>query len=99
MNQTIKENSEHRKYRNIEQWKYISSKDNPVDDGSRDLDATRVNRLIRWFNGPAFLQRPESEWIISAELQPPNEQDPAVRNQVIVNTIGMEDCKEDERKI
>ena len=33
MNQTIKENSEHRKNRNIEQWKYISSKDNPVDDG------------------------------------------------------------------
>ena len=32
-NQTINENS------NIKQWKYILSKDNPDDDGSRGLDA------------------------------------------------------------
>ena len=39
--QTIKENS------NIEQWKYISSKDNPADDGSRGLDATKVTKVTR----------------------------------------------------
>ena len=40
--QAIKENS------NIEQYKYISSKDNPAEDGSRGLDATKVNKVTRW---------------------------------------------------
>ena len=82
--QTIKENS------NIKQWKYISSKENPADDGSRGLDATKVNKVTRWFNGPAFLWKPESEWTISAEFQPPNEDDPEVRKEVTVNVIGIE---------
>ena len=34
--QRIKKNS------NIEQWKYMSSKDYPVDDGSRGLDALKI---------------------------------------------------------
>ena len=80
--QTIKENS------NIKQWKYISSKDNPADDGSRGLDATKVNKVTCWFNEPAFLGKPESEWTISAEFQPPN--DPEVRKEVTVNAIGIE---------
>ena len=46
--QTIKENS------NIEQCKYISSEDNPADV-SRGLDATKVNKVTCWLNGPAFL--------------------------------------------
>ena len=37
--QTIKENS------NINHWKYISSKDNPADAGSRGLDAIKVNKV------------------------------------------------------
>ena len=60
--QTIKENS------NIKQWKHISSKDNPPDDGSRDLDATKVNKVTRWFNGPDFFWKPGSESTISAEF-------------------------------
>ena len=81
--QKIKENS------NIEQWKFISSKENPADDGSRGLDATKVNKVTHWFNGPAFLWKPESEWTISVELQPPNEDDPEVRKEVTVNAIGI----------
>ena len=82
--QTIKENS------NIKQRKYISSKENPADDGSIGSDATKVNKVTRWFNGPASLWKPESEWIISAELQPPNEDDPKVRKEVTVNVVGIE---------
>ena len=37
--QLIKENS------NIKQWKYISSKDNPADDGSGGFDSTKVNKV------------------------------------------------------
>ena len=84
MVQTIKENS------NVEQWKYISSKDNPADDGSGALDATKVNKVIRWFNGPGLLWKRESEWTISAEFQSPNEEDPEVRKEVTVNATGIE---------
>ena len=82
--QTIKENS------NVEQWKYISSKDNPADDGSRGLDATKVNKVTCWFNGPGFLWKPESKWTISAEFQSPNEEDPEVRKEVTVNATDIE---------
>ena len=81
--QTIKENS------NVEQWKYISSKDNPADNGSRGLDATKVNKITRWFNGPVFLWKPESEWKISPEFQSPNEEDLKLR-KVIVNATCIE---------
>ena len=50
---------------------------------------TKVNKVTRWFNGPAFLWKPESEWIISVELQPPNEDDPEVRKEMTVNAIGI----------
>ena len=81
--QTIEESS------NVEQWKYISSKENPANDGSRGLDATKVNKVTCWFNGPAFFWKPESEWTISAEFQPPTEEDPEVRKEVTVNATGI----------
>ena len=84
--QTIKENS------NIEQWKYISSKDNPADDGSRGLDATKVTKVTRWFNGPVLPWKAESEWTVSAEFQPSNEEDPEVRKEVARNAIAIENC-------
>ena len=84
--QTIEENS------NLEQWKYIISKDNPADDGSKDLDATKLNKVTRWFNGPAFLWKPVSKWTISAEFQPPNEEDPEVRKEVTLNATDIENC-------
>ena len=84
--QAIKGNS------NKEQWKYISSKDNPADNGSRGLDVANVNKVIRWFSEPAFLQKPEHEWTISAEFKPPDEEDPEVRKEVTANTIDIKNC-------
>ena len=49
-----------------------------------------MNKVTHWFNGPAFLWKPESEWTISAEFQPPNEEDPEVRKEVTVNATGIE---------
>ena len=51
---------------------------------------TKVNKLTRCFNGPAFFWKPESKWTISAELQPPNEDDLEVRKEVTENAIGIE---------
>ena len=38
------------------QWHFVSSSDNPADDGTRPCS---VNR---WLTGPSFLQEPESLW-------------------------------------
>lgn len=67
----------------------MSSKDNPDDDGSRGLDALKVNKVAPRFNVPAFLQKPESEQITSTEFKPPNEENPGVREEKTVNAIGI----------
>ena len=46
------------------QWKYINTKLNPADDASRGVSLESFIQDDRWIKGPAFLTRPESEWII-----------------------------------
>ena len=46
------------------QRKYINTKLNPADDASRGVSAESFIQDDRWIKGPAFLTRPESEWII-----------------------------------
>ena len=41
---------------NVNQWKYVSTKSNPADDGSRELYATNSNKVTCWFSGPEFLR-------------------------------------------
>ena len=54
--QTIRDKTE------PEQWRYVPGKENPADDGSRGLDADKLNDYHRWIKGPEFLWKPESEW-------------------------------------
>ena len=49
---------------NPSQWKYINTKLNPADDASRGVSAESFIQEDRWIKGPAFLTRPESEWVI-----------------------------------
>ncbi|CAB4031845.1 Hypothetical predicted protein [Paramuricea clavata] len=41
-------------------WRHVPSALNPADDLSRGIDVK--NMYERWFQGPAFLQLPNSEW-------------------------------------
>ena len=41
-------------------WQYVPSPLNPADDLSRGIDVKEMHG--RWFQGPEFLQTPESEW-------------------------------------
>ena len=43
-------------------WNYITSADNPADDGSRGYEVKQMNCSSRWLNGPSFLQLPKSDW-------------------------------------
>ena len=39
----------------VQQWRYVATKENPADDASRGLNAARKNSSSRWFQGPSFL--------------------------------------------
>ena len=51
----IKENSK------SSEWRWVPTKDNPADDGTRYASDT-LNNDSRWFTGPEFLKLNESEW-------------------------------------
>ena len=49
-------------YSSANQWCYIPSEDNPVDDASRGMIFKNFSNITRWFQGPAFLWKPQSSW-------------------------------------
>lgn len=46
----------------IEQWRYVGSKENPADEATRGMKAQDFLTSRRWLNGPGFLSKPEEEW-------------------------------------
>ena len=44
------------------QWRFVRSEDNPADDASRGVKADTLLDKTRWFHGPDFLRKEESEW-------------------------------------
>ena len=74
------------------QWRYVDTKDNPADDASRGMDGPTLLNQQRWFNGPAFLWRPEKEWpgqpFTMGEV-PDN--DPEVKRVVFTSATAIDD--------
>ena len=52
-------------------WNYITSADNPADDGSRGYEVKQMKSSSRWLNGPSFLQL-QSDWPIQDILKARN---------------------------
>ncbi|MBM6549438.1 hypothetical protein H7673_11370, partial [Streptococcus dysgalactiae subsp. equisimilis] len=44
------------------QWRYVTSKQNPADLASRGMYIRTDKDPCRWTDGPAFLMQPESSW-------------------------------------
>ena len=51
---------------NVEQWKYVPSKENPADEASRVMNSKKIGSIDRCFQGPKFLWRPQSSWETSS---------------------------------
>ena len=47
----------------ISEWKWVPSKENAADDGTR-IAPESLNNDSRWFVGPPFLRKPETQWPI-----------------------------------
>ncbi|XP_075162867.1 uncharacterized protein LOC142235501 [Haematobia irritans] len=45
-----------------EQWRHISSKDNPADIISRGIDPHQLPQTTQWMHGPFFLHGDEKHW-------------------------------------
>jgi hypothetical protein len=69
----------------VEQWKFVTSKENPADDLSRGLKVDSLLSSQRWKHGPDFLWKPTSEWPMQPTARPVPLDDPEVK--VTVNTI------------
>ncbi|XP_059223865.1 uncharacterized protein LOC131997242 [Stomoxys calcitrans] len=47
------------------QWRYVKSKENPADLGSRGESPDKLKGLKLWWSGPEWLSMPEAEWSLA----------------------------------
>ena len=57
-----------RDFSSTNQWRYISTSENPVDYASRGLDGRKMIENTRWLAGPSFLLQPETDWPTQPDL-------------------------------
>ena len=72
----------------VEQWRYIGSKENPADEASRGMKAENFLENKRWIQGPEFLSKSEDRWPKSdMDLSVISSDDPEVKRNLVVNSI------------
>lgn len=59
------------------EWHWVPTKENVADDATRDSVEAELSPTSRWFNGPAFLKSPRSEWPRELTRKKLEEIDPA----------------------
>ncbi|KAL4009099.1 hypothetical protein ACER0C_002951 [Sarotherodon galilaeus] len=75
----------------VNQWRYVSSKENPADDASRGMRAGDFLKCRRWIEGPEFLYRSEKEWPkLDVEYRVISADDPEVKKDLTMNVIVKE---------
>nr|XP_057925588.1 uncharacterized protein LOC131127575 isoform X1 [Doryrhamphus excisus]XP_057925589.1 uncharacterized protein LOC131127575 isoform X1 [Doryrhamphus excisus] len=72
----------------VDQWRYVSSKENPADEASRGMRAEDFLKNRRWIIGPEFLWRPKEEWPkLEVDLDGVPVDDPEVKRNLMVNAV------------
>jgi len=71
------------------QWRYISTSQNPADCCSRGMKADQLLSSEEWISGPHFLWKPQEEWQVQIVDSTLKVNDPEVKRNMIVNTIGV----------
>ncbi|XP_062713285.1 uncharacterized protein LOC134290231 [Aedes albopictus] len=46
----------------VDEWRYVPSRENVADDATKWNGGPSFDPSCRWYQGPAFLQDPESQW-------------------------------------
>ena len=68
---------------NLEQWRYVPTKQNPADLLTRGLSVSTLSEQERWWKGPSFLKQDSSEW-------PPTRIEHKRETDVEVRKLGQE---------
>ena len=84
-------------FSDITQWRYVNTVDNPADDASRGLDIHKLREQARWFHGPTFLCKPESEWPEQPDLTGKLNHDELSSEEHVV-TMATNDTNYDDMK-
>ena len=58
-----------RKLTSKDDWRHCPGESNPADIPSRGLSAKELSTNTTWWNGPAFLYQPKSEWPVNRLTQ------------------------------
>lgn len=69
-------------------WRFIPGKDNPADCATRGLRAEQLSQHTSWWNGPAWLQQPQSHWpVLNINFAPDAELEERPSNLFTITTI------------
>jgi hypothetical protein len=58
-----------REFSHLQQWRFVPTKDNPADVGSRGQDGYKVLHQQQWILGPQFLKQPQESWPAQPEIK------------------------------
>ncbi|XP_049291179.1 uncharacterized protein LOC125768058 [Anopheles funestus] len=72
----------------VQEWRWLSTKMNVADDGTKWQKAPTADPDSRWFRGPEFLWKPECDW--PAPEQYPTDTTEEVRLHVMHHTTNTE---------
>ncbi len=78
---------------NVNQWNYVSTKDNPADIASRGLNVDDPVQLDKWINGPDFLWRQSEGWpgfTLTHNMDHHEDNDPEVKKVAHAATVQEE---------
>ncbi|KAJ8367387.1 hypothetical protein AAFF_G00320140 [Aldrovandia affinis] len=75
------------------QWRYVSSKQNPVDDASRDMNVEVFLSSRRWLKGPDYLLEPEKWPTTPKEVNYLSSSDAEVRKELSINSVSVDERK------
>ena len=72
------------------QWRYVPSKENPTDIGSRGCTANKLPKT--WFEGPSWLSKPD-EWPMDVHTEPTEEsqRESKLIQEVLATAVIQED--------
>ncbi|XP_068756799.1 uncharacterized protein [Montipora capricornis] len=50
---------------NLEQWRFVPTNENPADFTTRGMRVSDMVKEKKWWSGPDFLQKEESDWPVN----------------------------------
>lgn len=72
----------------VDQWRYVGTKENPADEGSRGMRAEDLLNRRRWMMGPDFLYKSKDGWPkLDVDLQVIPGADPEIKRDLTVNAV------------